>query len=102
MLAFLPLGEQGIVQDKLQYPSESKWTICKNRKYLIARSTVFKKTIIFLRNFYSRNLVIHLLQVLVLNHKQALSLNQIDGRDLHLASLSASPRRTVNEENPTL
>ena len=74
----------------------------KNCKNLVARSTAFKKTSIFLRNFYSHNLVPHLLQVLVLNHKQALSLNQLDGQDLHDARLSTYRRRTVNEENPTL
>ena len=78
---------------------ESKWTVCKN---FVAGSTTFKKTSNFLRTFYSHNLVPHLLQVLVLNHKQALSLNQLDGQDLHDARLSTYRRRTIDEENPTL
>jgi len=60
-----------------QYLIESKWTICKNCKDLVARSTTFKKTSNFLHKYYSRNLAPHLLQVVTLSHKQALSLSQL-------------------------
>ncbi len=82
--------------------SEPKWTICKYRKNIVVRFTVFTRTGIFLRIFYSNNLVPHLLQVLALNHKHALSLHRLDGRGLRSAILSAARGRTVNEENPTL